>query len=79
MPGDIGVIPWSPLPHGFLAGNRQRGSKDATKRKTYDEFGHGLYYADSDYGVAERGITSPIIAASRLEQLDQLVEGWRSA
>jgi aryl-alcohol dehydrogenase-like predicted oxidoreductase len=50
----IGVIPWSPLARGFLAGNRQRGAKDATRRETYDEFGHGLYYADSDYEVADR-------------------------
>jgi aryl-alcohol dehydrogenase-like predicted oxidoreductase len=50
----IGVIPWSPLARGFLAGNRQRGSKDATRRETYDEFGHGLYYADSDYDIADR-------------------------
>jgi aryl-alcohol dehydrogenase-like predicted oxidoreductase len=50
----IGVIPWSPLARGFLAGNRQRGAKDATRRETYDEFGHGLYYADSDYDIADR-------------------------
>jgi aryl-alcohol dehydrogenase (NADP+) len=95
----IGVVPWSPLARGFLAGNRRRGSKDATKRETYDEFGHGLYYQDSDYDVADRvvqvarakgvlpiqvalawvasrpGITAPIVGASRLEQLDQLVDG----
>ncbi len=95
----IGVIPWSPLARGFLAGNRKRGTKDATKREQYDEFGHGLYYADADYEIADRvvelanrkgvapiqialawvasrpGVTAPIIGASRLEQLDQLVEG----
>ncbi len=95
----IGVIPWSPLARGFLAGNRKRGSKDATKREQYDEFGHGLYYADADYEIADRvvelanrkgvapiqialawvasrpGVTAPIVGASRLEQLDQLVEG----
>jgi aryl-alcohol dehydrogenase (NADP+) len=95
----IGVIPWSPLARGFLAGNRRRGSKDATRREQYDEFGHGLYYAEADYDIADRvvqvarekgvlpiqvalawvvgqpGITAPIIGASRLEQLDQLLEG----
>ncbi len=95
----IGVIPWSPLARGFLAGNRKRGTKDATKREQYDEFGHGLYYADADYEIADRvvelanrkgvapiqialawvasrpGVTAPIVGASRLEQLDQLVEG----
>jgi aryl-alcohol dehydrogenase (NADP+) len=94
----IGVIPWSPLARGFLAGNRQRGSKDATKREQTDEFGHTLYYADGDYDVVDRvvevarqrgvqpiqvalawvatrpGVTAPIVGASRLEQLDQLIE-----
>lgn len=95
----IGIIPWSPLARGFLAGNRKRGSKDATKREQYDDFGHGLYYADSDYDIADRvsqvarekavlpiqvalawvasrpGVTAPIVGASRLEQLDQLIDG----
>ena len=30
----IGVIPWSPLARGFLAGNRTRGRKDATRART---------------------------------------------
>ena len=95
----IGVIPWSPLARGFLAGNRRRGSKDATKREQYDDFGHGLYYTETDYDIADRvgqvarekgvlpiqvalawvvqqpGITAPIVGASRLEQLDQLIDG----
>jgi aryl-alcohol dehydrogenase (NADP+) len=50
----IGVIPWSPLARGFLAGNRQRGRRDATLRETHDQFGHELYYADDDYAVADR-------------------------
>ena len=95
----VGVIPWSPLARGFLAGNRRRGSKDATRREQYDEFGHGLYYADADYDIADRvvemakrkgvlpiqvalawviqrpGVAAPIVGASKLEQLDQLIDG----
>ena len=95
----IGVIPWSPLARGFLAGNRRRGAKDATKREQFDEFGHGLYYAETDYDIADRvvevarekgvlpiqialawvlrqpGITAPIVGASKLEQLEQLIDG----
>jgi 1-deoxyxylulose-5-phosphate synthase len=95
----IGLIPWSPLARGFLAGNRKRGSKDATTREQYDEFGHGLYYAETDYDIADRvrqvaeekgvspiqvalawviqqpGVSAPIIGASKLEQLDQLIDG----
>lgn len=50
----IGVIPWSPLARGFFAGNRQRGRRDATLREQHDEYGHGLYYQDADYDVADR-------------------------
>ena len=50
----IGLIPWSPLARGFLAGNRRRGRKDATLRESHDEYGHTLYYAESDYDVADR-------------------------
>jgi aryl-alcohol dehydrogenase (NADP+) len=50
----IGLLPWSPLARGFLAGNRQRGSKDATLRETHDHYGHTLYYAPEDYDIADR-------------------------
>ena len=50
----IGLIPWSPLARGFLAGNRKRGRKDATLREQHDQYGHELYYTDADYDVAEQ-------------------------
>ncbi len=50
----IGLIPWSPLARGFLAGNRQRGRKDATLREKHDQYGHELYYSEADYLVADR-------------------------
>lgn len=50
----IGLIPWSPLARGFLAGNRQRGRKDATLREQHDQYGHQLYYTEADYVVADR-------------------------
>ena len=95
----IGVIPWSPLARGFLAGNRKRGARDASLREQHDGYGHSLYYADCDYEVADRvvevarqkgvlpiqvalswvanrpGVTAPIISATKVEQLDQLVAG----
>ena len=49
----IDLIPWSPLARGFLAGNRTRGRQDATLREAHDQYGHGLYYADDDYDVAD--------------------------
>ena len=95
----IGLIPWSPLARGFLAGNRQRGRKDATRREQHDDYGHILYYSDADYDIADRvvetairkgvlpiqialawvlrqpGVAAPIVGATRLDQLDQLVQG----
>jgi aryl-alcohol dehydrogenase (NADP+) len=50
----IGLIPWSPLARGFLAGNRRRGRMDATLRERHDEYGHGLYYTEPDYDIADR-------------------------
>jgi len=52
----IGVIPWSPLARGFLAGNRRRGERTATTRERTDAYAHGLYYEESDYAVADRTI-----------------------
>jgi aryl-alcohol dehydrogenase (NADP+) len=49
----VGLIPWSPLARGFLAGNRQRGRRDATLREKHDEYGHSLYYCDADYDIAD--------------------------
>ncbi|MBY0496368.1 MAG: aldo/keto reductase [Cyanobacteria bacterium] len=95
----IGVIPWSPLARGFLAGNRKRGEKSASLRDQHDTWGHTLYTADEDYDVVDRvvavakrkgvlpiqvalawilakpGVTAPIISATKVDQLDQLVEG----
>lgn len=50
----IGVIPWSPLARGFLAGNRRRDDKGETVRAKTDDFAHTLYYQDSDFTVVER-------------------------
>ena len=50
----IGVIPWSPLARGFLAGNRRKaGFGDTTRAKT-DDFTQELYFADADFVVADR-------------------------
>jgi len=50
----IGVIPWSPLARGFLAGNRRKEDKGETIRAKTDDFAHKLYYQDSDFTVVER-------------------------
>ncbi len=53
----IGLIPWSPLARGFLAGNRKANEdkKQAeTTRARTDDFAHSLYYRDSDFTVVDR-------------------------
>ena len=50
----IAVIPWSPLARGFLAGNRNRDTHGDTTRAQTDQFAHDLYYAQSDFAIADR-------------------------
>ncbi len=50
----IGVIPWSPLARGFLAGNRPREGEAVTRRAQSDTFAHNLYRQPEDYEVAAR-------------------------
>lgn len=50
----IGIIPWSPLARGFLAGNRKKGEDDPTARAKSDDFAHRLYYQDADYAIVDR-------------------------
>jgi aryl-alcohol dehydrogenase (NADP+) len=50
----IGVIPWSPLARGFLAGNRRKEGHGDTSRAKTDDFAHELYFSDADFAVADR-------------------------
>jgi len=51
----VGLLPWSPLARGFLAGNRGRDDKaaGATARARTDDIALKLYYQDSDFAVVE--------------------------
>ncbi len=51
----VGLIPWSPLARGFLAGNRsQEKDTGPTKRAKSDEFAHSMYYQVTDFEVVNR-------------------------
>jgi aryl-alcohol dehydrogenase (NADP+) len=50
----IGLIPWSPLARGFLAGNRRRQDRGETSRARTDTYAHDLYYRDDDFKVVDR-------------------------
>ena len=66
----IGLIPWSPLARGFLAGNRARSGGGETTRAKSDDYADSMYFREEDFTVAEhaqalaekRGVTSAQIA-----------------
>jgi aryl-alcohol dehydrogenase-like predicted oxidoreductase len=49
----IGLIPWSPLARGFLAGNRNKAG-GATSRARTDQYAKDMYFQDDDFAVADR-------------------------
>ena len=49
----IGLIPWSPLARGFLAGNRDKQGGETSRAKT-DEYAKQMYYQDDDFAIADR-------------------------
>ncbi len=93
----IGLIPWSPLARGFLAGNRSPEDYGETIRAKTDDYAQKLYYQPSDFKVVERvgevarkrgvsnaqvalawvlaqpGVTSPIVGASKMQHLEDAV------
>jgi aryl-alcohol dehydrogenase-like predicted oxidoreductase len=50
----VGVIPWSPLARGMLAGNRTREGERRTTRAKTDAFGDSLYKPEVDFDVIDR-------------------------
>lgn len=76
----IGLIPWSPLARGFLAGNRKandladkgKQQSETTRAKT-DAYAHSLYYRDSDFTVVDR-LTE--IAQARGVKNAQIALAW---
>jgi len=75
----VGLIPWSPLARGFLAGNRKANeAKTAgeTVRARTDEYAHKLYYRPSDFTVVDR-LTE--IAEARGVKHAQVALAWMLA
>src|SRR5262249_30083089 len=51
----VGLLPWSPLARGFLAGNRRgkdQGFGETVRART-DEYAQKMYYQDSDFAVVD--------------------------
>ena len=61
----VGVMPWSPLARGLLAGNRTRDGERLTTRADTDRFGDALYMPDVDFAVVDRVGRSRASAACR--------------
>jgi aryl-alcohol dehydrogenase-like predicted oxidoreductase len=68
----VGLVPWSPLARGFLAGNRGRDDRagGATARARSDDIALKLYYDDADFAVLDalkavaqaRGLSNAMLA-----------------
>jgi 1-deoxyxylulose-5-phosphate synthase len=52
----VGVLPWSPLARGLLAGNRTRKGERLTTRANTDAFGDSLYTPEVDFTVVDRAV-----------------------
>ena len=73
----VGLIPWSPLARGFLAGNRSAADKGGeTVRAKSDEFAKDMYFRESDFEVLgavekiarQRGVTPSQVACAWILQ-----------
>ena len=70
----VGLIPWSPLARGFLAGSRTPSGEQLTARSRTDPFLDSLYRPDLDFPVidrvaevaAERGVSAAQVALAWL-------------
>jgi aryl-alcohol dehydrogenase-like predicted oxidoreductase len=50
----VGVLPWSPLARGLLAGNRTASGDKLTTRAQTDQFADSLYVPELDFPVVDR-------------------------
>jgi 1-deoxyxylulose-5-phosphate synthase len=69
----VGVIPWSPLARGVLAGTRTREGARQTTRADSDQFTDYLYSQPTDFDVVERVAE---VAAERAVPCAQVALAW---
>ena len=69
----VGIIPWSPLARGFLAGNRSHDKSGETTRAQTDAYAQNMYYADDDFKVVD-ALTK--VAQSRGVNNAQVALAW---
>ena len=69
----VGVIPWSPLARGVLAGNRTRSGERHTTRSNTDPFTDYLYEQPTDFDVVE---SAQQVATARGVPTAQVALAW---
>jgi aryl-alcohol dehydrogenase-like predicted oxidoreductase len=69
----VGVLPWSPLARGLLAGTRTREGERLTQRARTDRFGDSLYTPEVDFAVVDRAAE---VAAARGLPTTQVALAW---
>jgi 1-deoxyxylulose-5-phosphate synthase len=69
----VGVIPWSPLARGVLAGTRTRSGERTTTRANTDAFTDYLYEQPTDFDVVER---AQAVASARGVPTAQVALAW---
>jgi 1-deoxyxylulose-5-phosphate synthase len=69
----VGVIPWSPLARGLLAGNRTREGERRTTRAKTDAFADQLYKPELDFNVIDRLAE---VGAERGDPPQQVALAW---
>lgn len=69
----VGVIPWSPLARGFLAGNRARDAAAPTKRAETDQYARDLYFRPADFDIVDRVVA---VAAEHGVTPAQIALAW---
>ncbi len=69
----IGLVPWSPLARGLLAGNRSRDTPTPTVRARTDDYSHRMYDQACDWDVVERAAE---VAAARETPMAQVALAW---
>jgi aryl-alcohol dehydrogenase-like predicted oxidoreductase len=69
----VGVVPWSPLGRGLLAGSRTTTGERLTTRASTDPFLDSLYLPESDFPVIDRAAE---VAAARGVPTAQIALAW---
>ncbi|HEY0592241.1 MAG TPA: aldo/keto reductase [Thermoanaerobaculia bacterium] len=68
----VGLLPWSPLARGLLAGTRRRGAEAATLRGKEDAYARELY-DENDFDVVDRVVD---VATKRGEPPARIALAW---